>query len=87
MLAVANTESCLSSLRERQPGHSGRVSLRTSASKWRPQSWQAYSKIGMVIERAKTDCPYSAAKATPGRRPRGPSVDPITVACVDAKWL
>lgn len=42
-LGVANTESCFSSCREWQDGHSGTVLERTKASKAWPQSLQAYS--------------------------------------------
>jgi hypothetical protein len=43
VLAVANTDSFLSSAVEWQEGHSGRVDERTSASKSLPQPLQWYS--------------------------------------------
>jgi hypothetical protein len=45
--AAAKTESFLSSAVEWQLGQTGTVLARTSASNSWPQSWQAYSKIGM----------------------------------------
>jgi hypothetical protein len=45
--AVPNTDSCFWRSVEWQPGHSGTVSERTSASKSFPHFWQTYSKIGM----------------------------------------
>jgi hypothetical protein len=44
---TANVDSCLLSVRESHDGHAASRSARVRCSKWWPQDWQAYSKIGM----------------------------------------